>query len=374
MRFESFIFRLLTTPAFLVRLAMLSAGGILLVSDDAEGGESRDHVWDLTFPLEAGAGTYRQGWHDCRPSAANCTRAHRAVDIYAEPGTPVHAAADGTIAWRRTSSGSGWSPTSGSGYALYIDDPSGDFRHFYGHFGPDVPNREEQAFGVNPGTGEIWKAGDKVTRGQHLGWVGTSGATASGPHVHFELRSLREGLPVDDPGNDAKDGRDYGDPDAAMGLFAYLRYDPYPSLVAAENRGDYPSGASTPRALHAFAVGDYVEVTGVNTALNVRGPDPCDDPIDDRARPRGSVGRITAGPERCEFTRHNMWRIRWSQDCFVGWASEWGLQATEAPEEDPCPDEAAGVNIDNGYSAIHAALTLSSPRLGDESSAPARPR
>lgn len=230
-------------------LPVLIPAAVFLFNSDsrafgAETPESRNHVWEITFPLEKETGTYEQGWHDCRPSRTTCTRAHRAVDLYAEPGTPVYAAADGIVRWRRTSADSGWSPTRGSGYCLDIDEPGGNFRHFYGHFGPDEPGREDEAFAVNPVTGEIWKPGDTVRRGQLLGWVGTSGATASGPHLHFELRSLRPGLPKDDPGNDAIEGRAYGDPDAAVGSFGALRYDPFPSLEAAEKRGDYPSAGT----------------------------------------------------------------------------------------------------------------------------------
>ncbi len=313
-----------------VAFALLSAGILPFAATATAGEVHRNHVWDLTFPVEEGHGNYRQGWHDCRDG---CARAHRAVDIYATPGTPVYAAAGGVIAWRRTSSGGGWSPTSGSGYALYIDEPEGKFRHFYGHFGPDKPGREDEAFAVNPETGRIWQVGDTVQRGQHLGYLGTSGATASGPHVHFELRSLRDGIPVDDPGDDAMDDRNYGDPDATPGSFAYLRYDPFYSLRAAEARRDYSSGAAAlPPPL---AAGDYVTVSGVRRALTVRGPGACDDAVG--SKPDGTFGRILEGPARCpDRTNYDMWRVRWA-DCSVGWASARFLQPADAPDAF-CPD------------------------------------
>lgn len=314
--------------------------GIFLVASEKAAAEtSRNHVWDITFPLEEGTGTYEHGWHLCRDG---CERAHRAVDIYATPGTPVYAAADGEIRWRRTSSAGDWSPTTGSGYALYIDEPGGAYRHFYGHFGPDEPGREDEAFAVNPETGAMWAVGDQVRRGQHLGYVGSSGATASGPHLHFELRSLRADLPVDDPGDDAEPGRSYGDPNATIGSFRYLRYDPYPSFQAAEERDDYPE---PPETEPTFGEGDYVRVVGVRNELNLRGPEACDDPISGAGRPLGMVGRVIGGPERCpEITSRDMWQIVWS-DCQVGWSSEFFLEAASEPDEF-CPEYGILIDIE----------------------------
>lgn len=292
-------------------------------SGKANAATSRDHIWDITYPLEKNTGTYVNGWHLCRDG---CARAHRAVDIYAPPGTPVYAVQDGVIRWRRTSAASDWSPTNGSGYALYIDAPGNIFRHFYGHFGPDQPGKEQEAFAVNPSTGQLWKVGDNVTRGQLLGYVGTSGATASGPHLHFELRSLTAGIPTDDPGNNAEPGPNYGDPNAPIGSFAYLRYDPFPSFQAAEERGDYPN----PPPLQ---IGDYVMVFNVNTALNVRGPEACDAPLAGASQPNGRVGRIVGGPAPCpQITSYNLWQILWS-DCTLGWSSEQNLHGTIAPAQ-----------------------------------------
>jgi hypothetical protein len=310
-------------PCHWLASTALILSAFLAVSGHAHAATSRNHIWDITYPLEKNTGTYVNGWHLCRDS---CARAHRAVDIYATPGTPVYASQDGIIRWRRTSAASDWSPTSGSGYALYIDAPGKIFRHFYGHFGPDKPGSENEAFAVNPATGELWKVGDSVKRGQLLGFVGTSGATGSGPHLHFELRSLTAGIPTDDPGDDAEPGPNYGDPDAPIGSFAYLRYDPFPSFQAAEDRGDYPK----PPPLQ---VGDHVMVFDVNTALNVRGPEACDSPISGAGQPNGRVGRIVGGPAQCpQITSHNLWQILWS-DCTLGWSSEGNLHGTVAPAE-----------------------------------------
>lgn len=313
-----------STPSFsLSTILTAAASSILLFAAGANGAiTSRDHVWDITFPVEKGAVTYERMWHNCRDSG--CTRAHRAVDLHGTPGTPVYAVADGTIKWQMTSASSGWAMYSGAGYTMYMDTPDGAFRHSYGHFGPKERDREHEAFAVNPATGQLWKVGDFVRRGQVIGYLGSSGATASGPHLHFEIRSIKRSLPHDDPGPDAIEGRSYGDPNATLGSFSYLRYDPFPSLQAAESRGDYPGGP--------LQVGDFVMVYGVAGSLNVRGPDACGSPISGAAKPKGSIGRIIGGPASCpQITQHNLWQILW-EDCTVGWSSERYLIHSRIPD------------------------------------------
>lgn len=186
------------------------------------------------FPLKQSDDyEYERRWHDCRPSATNCTRAHRAVDIYDEPGTEIFAGADGQIAWRNTDITIG----SGGGYQLHID-PSGnpDLRITYSHFGPDQQGAASQAFAENPRTGNLWNVGDTVYEGELLGWLGTSGATASGPHLHFEVRSRIPGLPEEETTGSI----DYGDPSATPGTFAYLRFDSWDTLQLAEDLEIYP--------------------------------------------------------------------------------------------------------------------------------------
>lgn len=87
-----------------------------------------------------------------------------AVDIGAARGTPVYAAADGTVIIARNS---GWN----GGYGRYaVITHAEGVQTVYGHFSNLL---------VTPG--------QNVGAGQLIGYVGTSGH-ATGPHLHFEVR------------------------------------------------------------------------------------------------------------------------------------------------------------------------------------------
>ena len=95
-------------------------------------------------------------------------RPHEAIDIMAPAGTPVVAAAPGTVE-KLFLSGAG-------GNTIYIR--SGDRRtiHYYAHLQAYVPGLAE---------------GQSVHRGQRLGTVGSSGnADPAAPHLHFAVLGL----------------------------------------------------------------------------------------------------------------------------------------------------------------------------------------
>jgi peptidoglycan LD-endopeptidase LytH len=109
------------------------------------------------------------------------SRVHEAIDILAPRNTPVKAVEDGTIA-RLFLSKAG-------GITLYQFDPSGTYAYYYAHL-------ERYADGL--------KEGDHLSRGQVLGYVGTSGnAPPDTPHLHFAIFRLTEakhwweGTPID---------------------------------------------------------------------------------------------------------------------------------------------------------------------------------
>jgi murein DD-endopeptidase MepM/ murein hydrolase activator NlpD len=108
-------------------------------------------------------------------------RGHEAVDILAPRNTPVRAVDDGTIAKLFTSRA--------GGITLYQFDPSGRFCYYYAHL-------EGYAWGL--------KEGQRVERGDVIGFVGTTGnAPRNTPHLHFavfELDAERQwwkGRPID---------------------------------------------------------------------------------------------------------------------------------------------------------------------------------
>lgn len=98
-------------------------------------------------------------------------RMHGGIDIGAGTGTPIHAAAAGTIIY------CGWE----SGYGnLVVIDHGGDLATAYGH---------QSAIAV--------ACGQHVDQGDVIGYVGCTGH-CTGPHLHFEVRI--NGNPVDPMG------------------------------------------------------------------------------------------------------------------------------------------------------------------------------
>ena len=109
---------------------------------------------------------------------------HEGVDIGARPGTPVRAAADGIVAYSDNG-------LRGYGNCIMIVHANG-WVTLYAH--------QKQT---------IVQAGQRVRRGQRIGYVGSTGI-ARGPHLHFELRQAGE---TADPVP-----LFYGAPDAVMKL------------------------------------------------------------------------------------------------------------------------------------------------------------
>jgi murein DD-endopeptidase MepM/ murein hydrolase activator NlpD len=95
-------------------------------------------------------------------------RVHQGIDFSAVSGTPILASADGMVVIA--------SDQSGYGNCTVIDHGSG-LATLYGH---------QSAFNV--------EIGDRVTRGQVIGFVGSTGHS-TGPHLHWEVRQF--GQPVD---------------------------------------------------------------------------------------------------------------------------------------------------------------------------------
>lgn len=100
---------------------------------------------------------------------------HEGLDLLANTGTPVYAAADGTV----TSLG----PNGGYGNFIRLNHP-GKLATVYGHLS-----------GFAPGL----QAGQPVVRGEVIGFVGSTGRS-TGAHLHFEIQN--DGRPVD-PANHA---------------------------------------------------------------------------------------------------------------------------------------------------------------------------
>jgi murein DD-endopeptidase MepM/ murein hydrolase activator NlpD len=99
-------------------------------------------------------------------------RRHDAIDIMAAEGTPVIAAADGTIEKLFFSNG-------GGGITVYERSPDHKWVYYYAHLSAYAPGLAE---------------GQQVKRGQVIARVGHTGdASAAGPHLHFAINSMAPG-------------------------------------------------------------------------------------------------------------------------------------------------------------------------------------
>jgi murein DD-endopeptidase MepM/ murein hydrolase activator NlpD len=115
-------------------------------------------VWPVSGPVTSPFG-WRWG------------RMHEGIDIGVSYGTPIHAAASGTVIY------CGWE----SGYGnLTVLDHGGNLATAYGHQSSIVVS-----------------CGQQVGQGDVIGYVGSTGHS-TGPHLHFEVRV--NGSPVDPMG------------------------------------------------------------------------------------------------------------------------------------------------------------------------------
>ena len=114
------------------------------------------------------AGVTAEQLHDSYHAGREGGRVHQAIDIHAPRGTPVLAAADGTIL--KLHSGSR------GGIAVYQLGVDGRTRYYYAHLERYARDLEE---------------GEAVRRGDVIGYVGDTGNAAPGDfHLHFSVAVL----------------------------------------------------------------------------------------------------------------------------------------------------------------------------------------
>jgi murein DD-endopeptidase MepM/ murein hydrolase activator NlpD len=108
---------------------------------------------------------------DTFDAARAAGRRHDAIDIMAAEGTPVIAAADGTIE-KLFNSVRG-------GMTIYERSPDQKWVYYYAHLSAYAPGLAE---------------GQQVKRGQVIARVGHTGdANAAGPHLHFAINTMAPG-------------------------------------------------------------------------------------------------------------------------------------------------------------------------------------
>ena len=103
---------------------------------------------------------------------AGGSRVHDAIDIMAPHGTPVVAAAPGTVEKLFFSKG-------GGGITAYIRSPDQRWIYYYAHLDEYAPGLTE---------------GQTIARGTRIGSIGSTGnAHPSGPHLHFAVHQMAPG-------------------------------------------------------------------------------------------------------------------------------------------------------------------------------------
>ncbi|MEO6112888.1 MAG: M23 family metallopeptidase [Sphingomicrobium sp.] len=99
-------------------------------------------------------------------------RVHDAIDIMAAEGSPVVAAAPGTVEKMYFSQG-------GGGISAYVRSDDGRWSYYYAHLSAYAPGLHE---------------GQRLLRGAPVGYVGHTGnASADGPHLHFAINAMAPG-------------------------------------------------------------------------------------------------------------------------------------------------------------------------------------
>ena len=119
---------------------------------------------ELLIPVQGiTAAQLRNTFHERRGGG----RTHQAIDILAPYGTPVVAVHDGKIRKLFTSKA--------GGITIYQSDPAEEKIYYYAHL-------DRYADGM--------REGKMVSRGEVIGYVGTSGNARSTPHLHFAITIL----------------------------------------------------------------------------------------------------------------------------------------------------------------------------------------
>ncbi|WNN93980.1 endolysin [Arthrobacter phage Nitro] len=109
------------------------------------------------------------------PGGVNPAGGHTGMDFACPIGTPVYAPADGVIAlegWRRDPTGADnpWLLTDGGGISIVLDAGDKAPTFIMAHLNASLVNK-----------------GQRVKKGDLIGYTGNTGKWTTGPHLHFEV-------------------------------------------------------------------------------------------------------------------------------------------------------------------------------------------
>ena len=136
---------------------------------------SASAAYDYTFPV-IGQSSFSNDFDAPRSDGK-----HNAIDIIANKHQKIVSATNGTITYVAY-------PQPSWGYMVEVRSDSG-FEYDYIHMNNDNPGTDDGAGGGMHAYAPDVKEGNRVVRGQLLGWVGDSGnAENTVSHLHFEVR------------------------------------------------------------------------------------------------------------------------------------------------------------------------------------------
>lgn len=118
---------------------------------------------ELLFPIVVNEGDHcgvLDNFGECRDG---CSRLHQGVDIMADEGLPIRAVVDGVLTRR--------SQTNFYGWTLLDEQTDTVYRYFH-----------------NTADANGFEVGDRVKRGDIIGFVGDTGTSPGNFHLHFEYR------------------------------------------------------------------------------------------------------------------------------------------------------------------------------------------
>lgn len=137
----------------------------------------------ITFPLNVQF-SFTDNFSDPRSGG----RLHEGIDIMAPKMTPVLAAADGVIVRAPENEPS-------YGFIIVLRDSDG-YTYHYIHLNNDTPGTDDGNGGPRNAYAPGITQGVRVTKGQHIAYVGDSGnAESVGSHLHFEMHDP-QGTPL----------------------------------------------------------------------------------------------------------------------------------------------------------------------------------
>lgn len=198
--------------------AVVSMLVVLSVMPVAHAGSNRNATIDLSFPV-AGPTTYTDTYNANRDGGA---RRHQGTDIFGVRGQPIHAAVGGRVCFAPGID----EPMPAYGYMVRIC--TGNVVYSYIHLNNDSPGTDDGRGGPQVAYAPGIRDGVTVSRGQLIGYMGDSGNAEDTPvHLHFDIYD-----------------KDLVDPAIAGSPWRQHYLNPFPSLRAAQQRGDGPGGGA----------------------------------------------------------------------------------------------------------------------------------